>query len=215
MADVGPEPRGTLVRVDDAIGQFEAIVIGAAMLAMAVNTIANVFGRYLFSHSLYFSEELNEILMVAVTFVGLGYVTRRGRHIRMSALYDLLTERGRKLLMIFIALSTGAVMFLLAWYAFEYVVKMAGRGRVTPALQLPLWITYVAVVIGFVITGIQYLLTAIRNLDLNEPGVFVSRSELDVYEDPELATIVELYGRDHNLVDAAATPKDERSETPR
>lgn len=207
MVQVAPKARSPLSRLDDAIGRAEAAVIGVAMLAMAVNTIANVIGRYVFAHSLYFSEELNEILMVAVTFVGLGYVTRRGRHIRMSALYDQLPERVRKLLMVIIALATGAMMFLLAWYAFEYVVKIAGRGRVTPAMQLPLWITYVAVVVGFTITGIQYVLTAIRNLDFSEPGVFVSRSELDAYEDPELATIVELYGRDHDLDDAAAAPE--------
>lgn len=211
MVQVAPKTRSPLSRLDDAIGRAEAAVIGVAMLAMAVNTIANVIGRYVFAHSLYFSEELNEILMVAVTFVGLGYVTRRGRHIRMSALYDQLPERVRKLLMVVIALVTGAMMFLLAWYAFEYVMKIAGRGRVTPAMQLPLWITYVAVVFGFAITGIQYVLTALRNLDFSEPGVFVSRSELDAYEDPELAGIVALYGRDHHLDDAAATPHDPRS----
>lgn len=34
-----------------------------------------------------------------------------------------------------------------------------GAGRATPAMRLSLWITYVAVVSGFAITGIQYVLT--------------------------------------------------------
>ena len=64
--------RRVLMRLDDAVAWAEAAIMGLAMVAMAINTIANVFGRYVFAHSIYFSEELNEILMVTVTFVGLG-----------------------------------------------------------------------------------------------------------------------------------------------
>lgn len=206
MAAPAPARRGLLTRIDDGIGMFEALIVGGTMVVMAINTIANVFGRYVFGQSIYFTEEVNEILMVMVTFVGLGYVTRKGRHVRMSALYDLVPERARKILMTVIALTTGAAMFLLAWYAFEYVQKVAQRGRVTPALLVPLWMTYVWVVIGFAAAGLQYLLTAFKNANLTEPGVFVSYSETDAYEDPELAAIMELYSRDHPGPDAAPTP---------
>lgn len=186
------EPLGSpraLLRLDSTLGGFEAAVIAASMLIMALNTMANVIGRYVFSQSLYFSEELNEILMVTVTFVGLGYVTRKGRHIRMSALYDLVPETQRRWLMAFIALTTAAAMFLLAWQAWEYVAKVAGRGRMTPAMQLPLWVTYVSVVIGLALTGVQYLLTAWANIRRSDK-VWISYSETDEYEDPELAQLL-------------------------
>lgn len=181
---------GLLHRLDNGIARIEAGITGLAILAMALNTIANVLGRYVFSRSIYFSEELNEILMVTVTFVGLGYVTRKGRHIRMSALYDMVPERPRRWLMAAIALTTALAMLLLAWQAWEYVAKVAARGRLTPAMQIPLWWTYVAVVVGLALTGLQYLLAVWANLTRRE-GVWISFSETDDYEDPELAALLE------------------------
>jgi len=188
--------------LDNLIGKAEMYVLGWGIIIMSLNTIANVFGRYLFSQSLYFTEELNEFLIVIITFMGLGYVTRTGRHIRMSALYDMLPARVRKLLMILIAALTALAMLALAWYAFEYVAKIAHRGRVTPALQFPLYLTYVWVVAGFVVTGIQYLLTVLRNLDLSDPNVYISFSTVDEYEDPEIAEVMHLYAQDHPQNDA-------------
>lgn len=185
------EARNALMRLDDAIAVIEATILGGAMITMALNTIANVFGRYVFAQSIYFSEELNEILMVTVTFMGLGYVTRKGRHIRMSALYDLVPDAARRLLMAAIALTTAAAMFVLAWYAFEYVAKIAGRGRMTPSMQIPLWTTYIGVVVGLALTGLQYLFAVWANLT-RDSGVWISLHETDDYEDPELRSLLEL-----------------------
>jgi len=172
-----------LAAVDNAIARFEAFVLAFGVLVMAANSIANVIGRFVFAHSLYFSEELNQFLIVLVTFVGLGYAARKGRHIRMSALYDQLSDRGRKLLMILIATVTSLVMFVLAYYSYEYVARLAKLGKVTPSLQIPLYLTYIWVPIGFVITGIQYLLTAFKNLQ--SPDIYISYEQIDSYEEVE------------------------------
>lgn len=182
---------GLLNRLDLWIGRIEASILSIAIIAMAVNSIANVFGRYLFNQSLYFSDELNQFLIVIVTFMGLGYITRKGKHIRMSAFYDMLPARWQKIFMVVIALLTATVMFVLAWYALEYVMKIARRGRVTPALQFPLYLTYIWVALGLLIGAIQYLLTAIKNLDLQDDTVYISYTTVDEYEDPEIADAIQ------------------------
>lgn len=178
-----------LIGLDRLLGKVEGTLLGLAILALAAFAFANVFGRFVFSESIYFVEELNEFLMVLITFLGLGYVTRNGRHIRMTAIYDLLPAVAKKVLMIVIALVTAAIMFALAYFAFEYVAKTASRGRLTPALKVPLYLSYIPVVVGFVITGMQYLLTAWRNLDFADPEVYVSYSKRDEYEAVELAGV--------------------------
>ena len=167
--------------VDGWIARFEALVLAYGIILMAVNSIANVVGRFALGQSIYFSEELNQFLIVLVTFVGLGYAARKGRHIRMSAIYDQLTDSQRKILMIFIAALTSLVMFVLAWYSYRYVADVASQGRVTPSLQIPLYWTYIWVPIGFAITGIQYLLTVVRNL--REDEVYLSYEQVDSYEE--------------------------------
>ena len=67
-------------------------------------------------------------------------------------------------MMILIAAVTAAVMFALAYYSYAYVARVARLGKVTPSLQVPLYLTYVWVPIGFIITGIQYVMTVVKNL---------------------------------------------------
>lgn len=189
-----PAPFGFLGRIDAAIGRVEVWILSWGIILMAANTIANVFGRYVFNQSIYFAEELNEFLIVIVTFMGLGYATRKGIHIRMSAIYDALPRRLRKTLMIVIASCTAVMLGLLAWYALEYVQKVASRGRITPALQMPLYLSYIWVVIGLALASFQYLLTALRNMNLAEEEIYVSYLEIDSYEDPETAAAI----RRHN-----------------
>jgi C4-dicarboxylate transporter, DctQ subunit len=167
--------------LDGGIARFEAIILAYGIILMATNSVANVIGRFVFNRSLYFAEELNQFLIVLVTFVGIGYAARKGRHIRMSAVYDQLGDRLRKILMTVIAGLTSVVMFVLAYYSYRYVSDVARLGTLTPSLRIPLWWTYIWVPVGFVVTGIQYALTVVRNL--REPDVYISYEHVDSYEE--------------------------------
>jgi TRAP-type C4-dicarboxylate transport system permease small subunit len=175
-----PGPLGAL---DVAISKVEAVLLAAGVLLMALNTIANVVGRFVFGTSLFFSEELNRILIILITFAGLSYAARHGRHIRMSAIFDTLPGPARKALMIVIALVTAAFMFLLCWYSVTYIITQAGRGRVLPALQIPVWWILVWVPVGFFMTGMQYALTAVKNLISKD--IYLSTGVLEGYDEDE------------------------------
>jgi TRAP-type C4-dicarboxylate transport system permease small subunit len=184
-ASGGSRSMRVLAAIDRGIAGFEAVVLSIGIILMAANSIANVVGRFVFAQSIYFSEELNQFLIVLVTFVGIGYAARKGRHIRMSAIYDQLGDRGRKVMMIIIAGVTASIMFALAWFSYEYVARLAKLGKVTPSLQIPLYLTYLWVPIGFLITGIQYLLTVVQNL--RSEDVWISYEQVDSYEEVENA----------------------------
>ncbi|MGY9047610.1 MAG: TRAP transporter small permease, partial [Rhodobacterales bacterium] len=120
---------GILGVIDVAIARIEAILLATGVLLMALNTMSNVVGRYVFGESLFFSGEVNQALIILITFAGISYAARHGRHIRMSAIFDALSPRYRKPLMVVISLVTAAAMFLLTWYSVEYVSTQASRGR--------------------------------------------------------------------------------------
>lgn len=173
----------TLSSIDRVMQRVEAFVLILSISAIALNTIVNVVARYVLHHSLFFSEELNEFLMIAVTFVGLSYITRLGRHIRMSALYDLLPRQPKKYLMLLICLTTAGVMLILAYYAYEYVLTLAQREKVSPALRVPVYLTLIFLPLGFLLTALQYLLAFIQNLVQEE--VYLSYRALDCYVEDE------------------------------
>lgn len=173
-----PGPLGWL---DLAISKLEAFLLAAGVLLMALNTVSNVVTRTLFDTSLMATEDINRLLIVLITFAGIGYAARHGRHIRMSAFYDLLPDKGRQVLMIIISLFTATVMFTLGYYSIGYIGTEMRTGRVLPALGLETWIIYLWAPVGFFITGIQYVLTAVKNW--NEDEVYLSTHVDDTYDE--------------------------------
>lgn len=174
---------GILGKIDTGISHVEGVILAMGVLLMAVNTIANVVGRFVFGESLHFAEEVNRILIIMITFAGIGYAARHGRHIRMSALYDAFPVEIRRYLMVVIAFFTCAVMLFLAWFAVGYIQSMYNTGRVLPTLGFPIYMIYLWVPIGFMVTAIQYFMTGIKNLTSRD--VYLSTQVLDGYEDSE------------------------------
>ncbi|MBP5856737.1 TRAP transporter small permease [Marivibrio halodurans] len=174
---------GFLGVIDTAISRIEALALAAGVLLMAFNTIANVVSRFVFQYGLYFSGELNRILIILITFAGLGYAARHGRHIRMSALFDALNVPGRKMMMIVITAVTAIAMFALCYFSIGYILQVASSGRILPALQIPVHWIYLWVPVGFFVTGVQYALTTVKNITARD--VYLSTHVLEGYEEDE------------------------------
>jgi TRAP-type C4-dicarboxylate transport system permease small subunit len=168
---------GLIDSIDHGIAKLEEIIMALGVVAMAINTITNVISRFVFNHSIAFAEELNSIFILLVTFAGIGYAARHGRHIRMSAISDALPEKTRKILMIIITGVTAVLMLALAWYAIQYIINLQAKGRVYPALGIPVYLSYVWVPVGLFITGIQYALTMLKNI--REDGIYLSTDLLE------------------------------------
>jgi len=173
---------GIIDGIDTGIAALERVIMATGVILMAVNTIANVISRFIFNHSIIFAEELNSIFILLVTFAGIGYAARHARHIRMSAISDALPEKARKILMIVITAVTAILLLVLAWYSVQYIMSLYAKGRVYPALNIPIFVSYLWVPIGLLVTGIQYALTFIRNLQ--EPEIYLSTNlrEADAQE---------------------------------
>ncbi|SEB63597.1 TRAP transporter small permease [Nitratireductor aquibiodomus] len=174
---------GVIGMFDNAISRIESVMLALGVMLMAVNTIANVVSRAIGS-TIFFSEELNRILIILITFAGIGYAARHGRHIRMSALYDALPAKTRKVLMIVITVITALTMFALCYFAIGYIAKVAKSGRVLSAMQIPVYWIYLWVPVGFFITGVQYALTALKNVV--QKDIYLSTHVLEGYEEDEI-----------------------------
>lgn len=170
------------LRALDRISEhIEKIILGCSVLFLAGLLIVNVIGRQVWESGVRGQVELTQMSLVIMTFAGLSYGVRRARHISMSAFYDQLKGTPRKALLITISVSTGALMFFFAWHAWDYVMAIQSRGRTSSALQMPLWIPYLMAPIGFALAGIQYWLTALRNL--LSKGIYRSFNEPEAYDD--------------------------------
>lgn len=161
--------RRLLRRLDDGLAALEKHLLAWGVILMAINTLGNVFARVAFSSSLFFSEELNQFLILLITFVGTSAAARQGRHIRMSALTDMLPANGRRLSFALIQALTALVLAALTWYAATYILRVQALGSVTPSMQVPIWMTLLWLPLGLGIASLQFGLASLANLRSDTP----------------------------------------------
>lgn len=152
-----------IAALDRGLEMLQVTLLVTSILAMAALNIGNVIGRNLLDYSLPFAAEINRLLIVLLTFVGVGYAARRRRHIRMSAFSERLRGRASRAWELTTLLATGALLLAFGWYALEYVLRTANIGGVTPALRIPLYLIYAVVPLGLILAALQFLLNAVRH----------------------------------------------------
>ncbi|HSH56418.1 MAG TPA: TRAP transporter small permease [Halomonas sp.] len=159
---------GTLLNMlntlDWWLGAIEKTILAGSILAMALLMSTHVVSNLLFRQGIPGTYEVTEMLIVVITFIGVSYAARHARHISMSAVYEQLSGRLRKTLLIIICIGTAILMFYFAYKSIGYVTVLHERGRTSSSLHIPMWMVYTALPIGFTLAGIQYVMTAIRNL---------------------------------------------------
>lgn len=166
------------------LNKFEEYVLSTAVIAMALLLIIGVVMRSVFNNSLTFTEEVSSALLVLVSFFGLGYCARKGRHITMSMVFDIVGNKYKKIFMIVISFVSAIAMGYIGYLALRYVLSVKNLGRVTAALQIPMYIIYSVVPIGFFLGAIDYLITFISNI--KDKKNFYLSSEIKVPMDLEL-----------------------------
>ncbi|AAZ25116.1 MULTISPECIES: TRAP transporter small permease [Colwellia] len=164
----------TISKTTELIEQY---IVCYSILLMMVNSTANAIGRYAFGKSLFFAEELNQFLIVTITFVGFAYAVRKGRNIRMTAVYDSLGYYAKKVITTLISITTGLLMFYLAYKAIFYVIELKDLNRLSPALQFPVYIIYSIIPLGLGIAGLQYLIAFFLNITHKE--IYISREVVE------------------------------------
>src|SRR5699024_5069065 len=140
---------------DLGLDWFERFVLVAGISAMAIVSVANVISRNTLGSSLQFAADITQLLLVVVTFMGIGIGARSARHIRVSAIHDLLPEPAQKVLLIIVSFGTSALLFLLAGYGWGYARSVQRSCRVLPESfgATPLWLGIVLTLLAMVLAG--------------------------------------------------------------
>jgi C4-dicarboxylate transporter DctQ subunit len=126
---------------------------GMLLIASVTLNFANVIGRYFFSASIYWAEEVMLFLMVGCVFLGNGVVAWSGRQIRMDVLVGMLPEKAREALnlfseLLFIATALTIVVFaspvIRDLWAFDQRSQSAEVPMVIPQAMVPIGLSIMA-----------------------------------------------------------------------
>jgi len=149
---------------DKIISKIEEFVLAYSVIVMAILLIISVIMRTVFNKSLTFSEEIGQSLLIIVSFFGISYTAKKGRHITMSIFFDMVNNKKKKIMMYVISLVSTAMMIYIAYLAAQYTMSTYDLGRVTPALRIPIYLIYVFVPVGMIFGAFEYLRTLMLNL---------------------------------------------------
>ncbi|SDO42885.1 TRAP transporter small permease [Alkalicoccus daliensis] len=169
-----------LLVLDAALHTIEKFILKWAIIVISVMTFGNVLFRMVTGGSWHFAAEISRLSIIVASFIGISYAARKGRHISMSAFFDLSPKPVKKVLSIINPFVTAIILFVVCYFAVLYTHGIYQSGRTTAALQFPFWLMVVAIPIGCFLGGIQFL----RNMWVNivNKEVYLAQDKKDYNE---------------------------------
>jgi TRAP-type C4-dicarboxylate transport system permease small subunit len=153
----------TILRGVRALLSILRILAAMLLAASVLLNFANVLGRYFFSTSIYWAEEVMLYLMVSCVFLGNGVVAWSGRQLRMDVVVKMMpapVEKALALLseLVFIAVAIVIVVFaapvIRDLWLFDQRSQSADIPMVIPQVMIPIGLSIMAALVAIrLLTG--------------------------------------------------------------
>jgi TRAP-type C4-dicarboxylate transport system permease small subunit len=134
---------------------------GICLLASVAINFVNIIGRYFFSVSIPWAEEIMLFLMVGCVFTGCCAVAWEGRQIRMDVVVTMLPDKVRDFLALLSELVMIATAVAVTVFAWPVITQLAAFDERSQAANFPLVIPQAMIPIGY---SLMALLVAVRLL---------------------------------------------------
>ncbi|MDD6212514.1 MAG: TRAP transporter small permease [Clostridiales bacterium] len=136
---------------------LEEIILMVLCGIMACIMMFQVIMRYAFKNSLSWSEELTRFLFIWSAFLAISYCIRTRLAVRITLVVDALPGKLKYIMLIIVDLIEAAVYGFMAPYAYSYLMQTITNGQLSTAMRIPMWIIYLAPLVGFVLSVIRSL----------------------------------------------------------
>lgn len=149
-------------KIKDFLNNFEEYTCIVLLGIMAVVVFIQVIFRFVVKASLPWSEETSRYLLVWITFLGASAGVKTGAHVGVEAVTLMLPYKLRKMvnllgIAICVFFSVAVCVFSLGIISTQ--VEMA---QVSPAMQIPMWIPYLAIPVGMILMTIRYIQSTVK-----------------------------------------------------
>lgn len=128
--------------------KFEEILLVFSLVLMVVLIFGQVIGRYVFSSAPSWTEEMARYIHIFQVWIGASYAVKLRQHIRVEAFITRFHGVFRQVLEILSILIWFAMALFLAVFGTELVLSSINHGQLAPAMQIPIWIPYLAIPLG-------------------------------------------------------------------
>ena len=140
---------------------------GIFLISSVAINFANIIGRYFFSVSIPWAEEIMLFLMVGCVFTGCCAVAWEGRQIRMDVIIAMMPAKVHDLFHLLSDLVLIAAAAAVTAFAWPVITQLAAFDERSQAADFPLVIPQAMVPVGYTLMA---LLVAVRLLTGRRPG---------------------------------------------
>lgn len=134
---------------------LEEWILGALLVGMAVILLIQILMRAVVGNSLTWAEEVARYFYVWSVFLSLGCTIRNGNILRVDLLLELLPKRLRQIIEILLDLINVVLYAGLAYFSVSVMQKVQSSGQTSPALEIPMYLVYAIIPIGFVLASLR------------------------------------------------------------
>jgi len=145
---------------------FTRTAAGIFLIASVGINFINIIGRYFFSVSIPWAEEIMLFLMVGCVFTGCCAVAWEGRQIRMDVIIAMLPAKVRDFFHLLSELVLIASAMAVTAFAWPVIVQLAEFDERSQAANFPLVIPQAMIPVGY---SVMALLVALRLLLRRRP----------------------------------------------
>jgi TRAP-type C4-dicarboxylate transport system permease small subunit len=124
-------------------------VIGLLMIAAVGVNGANVIGRYVFLKPFVWAEEAMQFMHLWMVMLGAAILTGRGTHLKMDAIYILVSPRVRRVLDVLTNLLGILVSLYIIVAATQIIRMLAANGQRSVIARVPMAWMYGIIPFGF------------------------------------------------------------------
>lgn len=147
---------------------FEEYIMAGALFIMTFITVINVMSRKFLHLSMSFLEEITTMMFILISLLGTAVAAKRGAHLGLSILTDLLPKKFHKYLIAFSTICAAFFSYFLVRYGIDMVISELKSGQTTPSLGWPEWIFGLIVPIGGVMIFIRFIQYGIDSIKTKE-----------------------------------------------
>ncbi|WP_417672203.1 TRAP transporter small permease [Roseibium sp.] len=150
---------------------FQTLVLAFAWFSAALFVVAGamltyeVVARHFFVSPTIWAAELSQMALIWGSLLAMAWLLQARRHIAVDALVELLSDGQRRITETLAMIVVAVFSAVVAWKGWSIFLESFERGRTTGSmLDLPTWVSELAVPIGFALLFVQALIEIFRAL---------------------------------------------------
>lgn len=141
---------------------LDLIIAGGALAVLVIVAASTVISRYIVNSPIMWSEEIQILCFMWISFLGAGAAFRYGAHVSIEFLVDLLPHKIRRLVEFLIGLLVTLLLVYITYLSIVYIEQSILLDKVSTILKIPDYIFCSSLLVGLIFMIIGNIVTVIN-----------------------------------------------------